>query len=453
MSLLCWSTLALAGSLDAQVAADVLAAGSRSVSPAAGQPEGMGAADVGVRIRGELLEVDDALRINVDYRGRQPVAGAFDNEALHLVYRAEVAYHLPKTELAVGRFLAPSVLWLPMDGVRGTYRDAGSWVTAYAGRRAITLSRRNVAPATWLPAFGAEVGRTTEAYSAQIQGTLAGDQVLLGNADDEVVQDVTGGAGLVRVAVTAPRTVSLGAQASVANQVTYALGAQVGELQATVDVLSLYNTMGWVAWRPSKGARVDLDAVHQRAALSADAASLGLDLVDPSFSDVRLRGAFGRGDRGFVRPDLRLRLRASRTEVRYGGGFELHDARLVGPYLRGRLWLEHVMAENRPAALDRVLWQAGAGWERGIGMVELGAHAVDRALGPVSARSADPGNPTQPLSSEDLAPFVLEAQNVAYARALLAGTVWFAGTDVEVNVEDREVRAFVQVGLRGASRW
>ena len=179
-------------------------------------------------------------------------------------------------------------------------------------------------------------------------------------------------------------------------------------------------------------------------------------IVDPTFTDLRARGAVGASaaSGGWVRPDLRIRLRPGRTEVRVGGGADAYLA--SGPFARGRIWLEDILApgdRDDVATIDRILWQAGAGYERGAIQVEAGASFMDRAAAPVSSRSADPTNASVPLSSDDLAPFALEAQNVAYLRGFLASRRGFVGLDLEANVVQGEVRAFVQVGLLGDASW
>ena len=55
--------------------------------------------------------------------------------------------------------------------------------------------------------------------------------------------------------------------------------------------------------------------------------------------------------------------------------------------------------------------------------------------------------------AEDLSPFVLEAQQVAFVRALWSGRTVFAGADVERSLRDAEWRVFVQIGAVGEVRW
>lgn len=459
--MIAWLAVALAGSLQGEVALDTLTAGSRSVEVASGGQERLSATDVGLRLRGELFEADDRLVIGLDYRGREPVAGTFPNAPTRLLVRADVAWRAEAAEVALGRFTAPSAIWVTLDGARGTLWLQESWLTAFAGRRAIGTSRDVVPLDSFLPVTGLSAGRAVEAYRAEILATLAGDRILLGTPADEgpgaqITEDVLGGSAAARLAITSLERWSFGGELSAANNATYAVGPAEGQLEATIQALSLYDAFAWGAWRPSRGVRLDLDVLHQRALLARGATPVDVPVVDPNFSDLRLRGALGRPDRGWIRPDLRVRLRSGRTEVRGGGGIDAYASEGPGPFLRSRLWLEDVIAGGSGddvAVGDRVLWQLGGGWEQEQVQIEVGASFVDRSAAPVSSRAADPANPGQPLSSEDLAPFTLEAQNVGFIRAFASGRRLFAGLDVEGNLEDRELRAFVQVGVLGAASW
>ena len=426
---------------DAQVAVDALAATSTSDADFAGEGT-LAAADTGITVRGELQELDDRLEIGVDYRGRVPLAGAFPNREQHLLYRADVAWRFSdKVEVGAGRFFAPSATWLAMDGARASLRAGPYRAIAFAGRRGISLSRRNLPLDAFLPVVGGQVARTTDGLHLDVSANLAGDRLVLGNPGDEVEEDVIGGSAQARFAVTRFDRWRFGGQASLSQRATYALGPTAGEYVLTAQALAFYQALAWTQWRPSSSARVDATVVHQQVTVVPDPEQI--PIVDPSFTNLRVRATFGK-QLAFVRPDVRLRLRRERTELRWGGTFEVPIPGVRGPFVFGRGWLEHVFDE--PAFIDRSLGQIGAGWERGAGLLEAGVGVIDRAAGPVSGRPGASFGAT-PLVSEDLGPFVLESQNVAFVRGFLTGRRWFVGTDVEANLLDGEVRGFLQVGL------
>lgn len=436
------------GELDSFVALDTLAATSRTEADNSG-PSPTAAADLGITVRSEVTEADDRLVIGLDYRGRAPVAGLFRNREQHLLYRVDAAWRAGRVTVGGGRFFAPSAIWLSMDGVRVRYEPGKLHVFGFAGRRAISLSRRNVPLNAFLPVVGVGVGFAGDRVFADVTGNVAGDRVVLGNPGDEVEQDVTAGSARARVSVRATDRASVGGQLSVANDQSYAVGPDAGELVLTVRALSLYRVSAFSSWRVSDSARLGATFLHQQVSVVADD-TLGLDIIDPSFTDLRVRGVIGRATLGFVRPDVRLRLRQARTELRVGGAAELHPTKVTAffGFLRG--WIERGFTAEAPA--DHVRWQVGAGWERGAGQIEAGIGIVDRGPGAVSGRVPDRNGSLQP-TSDDLSPFVLEAQNVAFARGFVTGRWWFAGADFEANLLDREVRAFVQLGLLGSKSW
>ena len=439
---------AFGGSLDSFVALDTLAASSRTEAANAGPPA-TSAVDIGVTVRAELLEARDRLVVGVDYRGRAPVAGEFRNREQHLLNRADVAWRLGRSEVGVGRFFAPSAIWLAIDGVRATWRPRRWFVTGFGGRRAISLSRVNVPLDVFLPVVGGQVGFVDRRVTADVAANVAGDRLVFGTPGNEVEQDVTSGSVRARVAVRSSDRASLGGDVSVANDASYVVGPDIGDLLITIRAVSLYRANAWSSWRVARHARLTATFLHQQVAVTPEETS-GLSLVDPTFTDARVRGVFGKPTVGFVRPDVRLRLRSQRTELRVGGSAELHPTKVTGLYAFTRGWIERGLSSD-PLA-NHLRWQLGGGWERGPAQLQAGVGVVDRAPGRVSGRVPDPGGTLQP-NSDDLSPFVLEAQNIAFVRGFVTSRRWFVGADIEANLLDREVRAFVQVGLLGRTSW
>ncbi|MEZ4322695.1 MAG: hypothetical protein R3F61_34830, partial [Myxococcota bacterium] len=138
-----------AGDLDAQIAADGLVATSKNAGPGAGTPENMTSGEIGLRVRADLTELDGRFRAHVDYRGRAPILGEkgeFRNSALPLLYRAEARYAPVKDVLWIGagRFIAPTSVFLPLDGVNVTYTRSGWRAGLFGGRRAISTGRQTL---------------------------------------------------------------------------------------------------------------------------------------------------------------------------------------------------------------------------------------------------------------------------------------------------------------------
>lgn len=460
------------GEWDGEVALDVLHATSTSDAPDAGPTPALSATELGMRIRGTAdtsPDGGDGVLAALDYQGREAVAGTFPTTTWRLFYRAELVGTLADghLDLAAGRFLAPSVMFLPVDGARAAWRP-GDHVALelFAGRRGVTTARQTVDFGTLLPAVGGAGRWTGDRASAEVLLSFAGDQLLEPSVDPELATTVDtweslGGSVRGQVEPVDQR-LYVGGTASATQRASFVFLPTPGAAVVTAQALDLYQAYGWARWRASDAVRVDVDVARQAADLEyagADAPGVDFSLVDPTFTDLRGRAGFEVVDSWWLRPDVRLRLRTGRSELRYGLGADLADLVVDGPFVRGRFWLEDIGMGGEGddvGAIDRVYWSGSAGWSAGPVDAELGASRMDRAAGYVSTRT------TTGLASDDLSPFVLAAQDVGFARLFVTdrgasarGTHgWFAGLDGEMNLTAQpEVRAFVQVGLLGDGQW
>lgn len=461
-----------AGSWDGEVAFDLLHATSASDAPDSGPTPGLSATELGMRIRGSVRS--GGVVAALDYHGREAVAGTFPTTTWRLFYRAEVVGTVAgdRLDLAAGRFLAPSVLFLPVDGARVAWRPSDH-VTAqlFGGRRGVDTARQTIDFGTFLPAVGASGLLRGERGQGEVLLSWSGDQLLVPGVDPDAADTVdtwTSPAGTLRGHVEPVDDLLLvGAAVSGTQRASYVFLPNPGAAAVTAQALDLYQGLAWIRWRASDAVRVDLDVVRQAADLDYGGGDLdpdepglqteGVDvaLVDPTFTDLRGRAGFELVDRTWLRPDVRLRLRPGRSELRYGVLADASNLGIEGPVVRGRFWLEDIGMQGTGddvGAVDRLYWSASGGWSRGALDAELGASRMDRAAGYVSARTSDA------VGSDDLSPFVLAAQDVGFARLFVTDRSrfggWFGGLDAEVNLTDApELRAFLQVGILGDGRW
>ena len=125
----------------------------------------------------------------------------------------------------------------------------------------------------------------------------------------------------------------------------------------------------------------------------------------------------------------------------------------MGPFVAGRVYVDDILMDRTGddlAAVDRLLWSGSGGYRKGGFELEAGASFIDRKAAPVSGLPSSAG---QPNTSDDFAPFVLEAENLVFLRSFVASRRWFGGADLEVNALDPEIRAFLQIGLLTEARW
>lgn len=461
------------GHWDGEVALDVLHATSSSDAPASGPSEGLSATELGMRVRGDVQT--GGFAAGLDYQGREAVAGTFQTVPFRLFYRAEVVGTVARErlDLAAGRFLAPSVVWLPVDGARVAWRPSEhTTLQVYGGRRGITTARASLAPGALLPAVGGAGTWVHDRGGAEVLASYAGDQAVLPGVDPDAADTVdtwNALAGTLRGHVEPVDDLLLvGGSVTGTQRASFVFLPTAGSAQVTAQALDLFQGLAYARWRPADRARFDLDLLRQAADLEFAGVDddptrpgvqlpggVDLTLVDPTFTDVRARAALGAGSHVWIRPDARLRLRPGRTELRYGVGADLADLVVDGPFVKARAWLEDIGMDGTGddvGAVDRVYWSGSAGWSTGPVDAELGASRTDRALAPVSSR-ADAAT-----SSDDLSPFVLAAQDVGFARLFVTDRSrwggWFTGVDAEVNLTDApEVRAFVQLGMLGDGSW
>lgn len=452
---------AVAGEMEGEVAVDALHATSTSDVPISGPQASLSATELGLRVRGTVEQ--GRFLFALDYQGREPIGGLFPNTAHRLLYRAEVVATVVEDhlEVGVGRFVAPSVVFTAVDGARVVAKPGDALrFEVFGGRRGITSARSDLGFDTFLPAVGGSAGYTVERGSFELRGAWARDQIRLGTLGSPYTVSLDGadeyGAfnGQARTWLRPSDTLLFGAAGTLAQRATYVLGPVDVDPVIEVQALDLFQALGWASFRPSDAVRVEADVLRQSATLSA--AEVDTDppgdiptLVDPTFTDLRVRAALRPADLGWIRPDVRLRLRDARTELRYGTGLEADRLGVPGLFVRGRVFVDDILASapDDLGAVDRLLWSASGGYSKGALELEAGASFVDRALAPVSARSLSA------TESDDLSPFVLEAQNVLFGRAFWTNRRFFGGADVEVSVEDPEVRGFLQLGVLTEARW
>ncbi|MEQ1503029.1 MAG: hypothetical protein ABMB14_12405 [Myxococcota bacterium] len=482
---------ARAGDYDAELAVDALHATSTTEDPEAGADPSLSATELGIRLRG-TVEAGRVLGA-VDYQGREPVAGAFPTLPNRLLYRAEAVVTVvdESLDVGVGRFVAPSVVFLPVDGVHVDLTpqlgDLGELrFTLFGGRRGITTARTSLGFDTFLPAVGGSAGLFADRGSVELQAAYAEDQAVLGavgGADEpgELFTEAYGAlSGSARGWLRPIPAVTVGGSATMAQRATYVL-APVG-IDPTIEVQAadLFQALVYLSLRPSDDVRIQADVLHQEATLSAgtvesDPPGADVPLIDPTFQDQRVSAAIRVADLAWLRPDVRLRLRRDITELRWGGGIDVDRLGIPGLFVRGMASVDTFFGDSAidpPAGapptfdggspIDRLLWSGSAGWTHGFparplgaGLsggsdsleLEAGASFTDRSLAPVSSRSH------AATESIDLSPFVLEAENVVFGRGFWTNRRFFGGADVEVSVLDPEVRAFVQFGVLTEGSW
>lgn len=453
--------VAAAGELEGEIGLDGLHATSSAAGDGVGAPERLTATELGMRLRARLHEVDDRLRIEIDYRGREPIAGSVRNATHRLLYAADATFEAvpDRWSIGAGRFVPPSVVLLPVDGVHSTLTLDPSWeVSVFGGRRAITTSRRNVPLGRFLPAGGAAVRWTGASGYAEALAAWAQDEILVSPAsDDPAFRETLGGAhGAVHASLWPADDWRVGGRLVVAQQASYVLGPTWAGAEIAVEAADLWSGLAWAQWEPRGDLELAYDLHGQRAGVFRAGWRTGegdLDpaLVEPGFVDNRVRAGWRPGDLGWLRTDLRWRARPERHELRYGVSADADALPVPGLTARGGVFLDSLVGDPAFARpVDRLFWRAAVGYRDASLDVEVGASFVERAANPVSGRLDHPVDPTR---TGDLSPFVLEAQDIAFVRAFYTARRWYGGVDLEHGFAPGEFRVMLQAGVLEELRW
>ena len=452
----------MAGSLDAQVSLDFLSSTSTNEGPGAGPEINLSAHELGFRARAHLRELDNKLHFYVDYHDREPVAGTFQNSAQRLLYRAELRYSLlPTLKVGIGRFLPPTTIFAPTDGVNLQFHTGSIEIGAYGGRRAIDSSRKNVDFSTVLPSVGGWASYTTPRVFVNANISYTSDVWRVASATNSLKGEAGGVSGSVRAQLRPIDMLIFGGQASLNQAVTYSLGPTWTDAELKATALGLFSASGWASFRPASWARLELDLLHQnvqsyRAGRIDAGGSFTEDAFIPSHTDARVRVRIGPPSIGWLRPMLRYRIRGDRTELRTGLRFNVYNLVVPGLYLSAQGTLDNISGTSQKddiGSRDRTYGSAGLGFRKFGLDAKLGASYVARAAKPVSGRVVRPGSPSDPSKSDDLQPFTLEADPIMYARIFYSSQRWFAGADIEKHLTEPEFRAFLQVGILMEAGW
>jgi hypothetical protein len=446
----------------AEIAFDILQADSVDSSVGAGSPTSGAAREAGLRVRLDASALDRRLKLDVDYRDREPVGGSFEDSALRLLYQGELRYAItPETlSLGVGRFIAPSVAFLPVDGVHLEARVGDFTLAPFGGRRAITTSLVNVDLGRFLPTAGLSARYQASGLDAEVAGVYSRDIALF--EDRPTGSSDTHASSAYARAIARPiEELMIGGTVAFTQRASYVIGPTWSAFALQVHALDFLSATGFADYRPIKEIRLGYDIDLQRIAvfregLQAAAAPFMPTLQDPRFFDQRVRAAWHPHDIAWIRADARLRFRPDRREQRYSGAVDIDHLLQRGICVRS--WAAYEVVAFDPTDpkpnLDRFLWSFSAAY-RAEGLdLELGASFIERRAGPISSRIFDHAQPSGPATPVDLSPFVLEAQRIAFLRMFYADESWFAGIDAEQNLDDaHERRIFAQVGLLFDGAW
>lgn len=455
-----------AASVSGELAVDSLVANVQGRDADTGDRLDLRTHDFGQRLR--VTASGERTSLNVDYHGRETLSGNANNSVLRLFYSAHVAHDFvpDRLRVQVGRFLAPSVILLPVDGAMATLRSGTTTASFFAGRRGILTSRRNVPFDRFLPAAGAIINWQYGWLAAESQVAWSADRAILHKASDETARRFGAWNGALGVVARPTPVLTASARVAYSEQAATTLGPTWRTIDLDTQSLDLFNATASVQWRARPNLRLRYDAHTQRASVyrrglilrgASGQPNRFLDLpgFEPTFSDHRLRAAL-RVDHTWLRAETMWRLRPDRRERRIGLGVDADGLLRDWLTFSAHASWDFVDARNGLEARfvsDRRRFSVAAGYRDATLEVEAGAHFASRDA-PYSGLTLVGGDPTQPRDADDAFLFVLESQRSAFVRAFFDRGPWFAGIDAELNLHDRgETRIYAQLGRRLETRF
>lgn len=437
--------------VDGEASADVLGASNASDDVNGGTPAEQSAVELGINVRLYATAMSRHVHLDIDYQGRQPIAGNAQNSAIHLLYKAELSADFGNGLFFVGlgRFLAPSAVMLPVDGLRAQVHVGPVVVQAFGGRRAITSTRANVDFGNFLPAGGGSATLMLPRLQGELGITFSRDEVPFN--EGATTRPFDAFSAYLRATGRPFEWLLAGAELATAERASYVLGPAWTSVELTTRTADLFYALAFLEVRPTKTLRLQYDFHFQQAEVWRKEPTSGLL---PRFTDNRLRVRWRPFDLGWLGPEVRARVRSDWHEWRIGANADLAPAWAKGFGLRASYAYEKMVQSGTivPPS-DRSFWSASVNWRwRGLDLA-LGASNVQRSAKPLGSRIYTPYDDT-PDAPVDLSPFVLEAQRILFLRAFYGSDVWFAALDFEQSLADpRERRIFAQLGARLEKAW
>lgn len=444
-----------------------LAALDGLLSFAPGAPGGSGVtnADLGLRLRADVLRLAGKVDLGADFRGRIGFTGNPSEQELRQLF-VKVRDLGGRVDLTLGRFFTPGGFWLIADGARLDVRYTG-WLqqSVYGGLRAFTTDRRNADLAfedpVALPLAGTALlfhhrlvdasftfTYAKEALDLRSRLDASGRIVRERHVEDELFLDAQ------LLVMPAPSLILQGG-ASFGSRYDVQFSTQDPVAPATIGTATLgaVSAFGVAEWRPVARVRLQYAVNFERVRLiqsqlvftKADGSPVAA--ANGSFLDnaVRANVILYRA----LRADAQYRLRwRENTDLQHHVVLGVRGDDLffgLGGFASVGF---DVIQPGVTQATTRVLYSGGLSFVKpwlearagvlftdGIGSGLLFSQRLPATMGGGTGAA-----PTQ------LFPYVLESNRIAFVRVFGMWRGLFAGLDVEENLDSVQLRAMAQIG-------
>ena len=413
---------------------------------------GVAVAEVGLLVRADVRNLAKRLDLRLDFRDREPLVGNLPRRELHDL-SITIRDLGGRLDLRAGRFAVPGGFWLITDGASATVRLAVVRLAAYGGLRAFTSSFTNATFAgDLLPLVGAAVAVEHPIVRASLAYTFTGDLLEVQRGKDRVERLQRPEMFLDGQALVLPHPTLLfagGLSLGSRYQLTYS--SKMGEFTKppSVDSEAIGSFMAYAIgeWRPLPRLRLTyaFDFVRARVLTPVQPLDNSLKAAGGSFEDHTFKGAVRIWRQLRAEARYRLRFRENTDVVHRVEGLIDGDNLVVGLGAFVNFGLDVYQRPDGAARRDSFVATGGLSFVRPYLDLRGGLLYTD-AIGAGVAFSTHAKQAMGAGPTSELFPFVLEAQRIAYLRGFFTRRGFYAGADLELNLEGQQVRAFAQVG-------
>lgn len=389
------------------------------------------------------LELRDKHRATVlDWVERESLIGGTPRRELHELSYVERS--IEDVAITAGRFRVPGGFWLIADGLGVAHGWGALEASMFGGLRSFSNGREELvltANPHVLPLAGAAIALRGDVQAA-LSYTYTADRVSMYRGDGTIATSEQPEQFIdaeLAAAIGEHGFISAGATSGSRYIVTYPTRADVVADDPKLENLWFGSqaAYGMVSWRRGSWGLAATTAALRTKLGQAEAMELAS--ISGSFVESTLRATWRRAPAWQVDARYRVRVWADRRHT--------HRGQLAAQWRHA--WLDvqanvgldvHRTRTVAPGIVDaqRLVYRASVGHKTERSELAVGV-AATAALGDEVSVELD-------QSSDDRAPYTLEARNYGFVRLFGTAGAWFGGIDGELDLRGDAIRVLVQIG-------
>ncbi len=422
---------------------------------------GLDDAEASLRLRLDVLHLGAGhVDLKLDFWGRYGFVG---NPSTAELRTLEAIIHLGRVDLTLGRFSAPGDFWLIADGARLDIRYT-NWLSQsfYGGLRSFTTARDNadlnVMGPVALPLGGTALTVHHRLIDAGLSFTYAKDVLFLNDfwstqslssvPDNHVESEYFLDGHFMLFPV---KTLMLAGGGSFGTRYDVQFSPTDPQSPAQVGIATLGAVSAWslVEWRLHPKVRLQYTLNYERVRMIESQELLtepnGAPVPNPngSYLDNQIRVVWLAWRALRIDAQYRFRWREN-TDLEHNAVVGIHGDDLWH-HFGGFVSVGVDIIQPGVTTLTRIIYSGGLTYLRSFLDIRAGILFTDGlGSGLLFSQPVTGGTGAAPTQ---LFPYVLETNRVAFLRVFGNWRGWFAGVDVEEDLDLAQLRGLVQVGV------